>query len=240
MGRRKRGRQCERLFFHVRGLRQRTASVHRQGAARALDDGIVESFTGYQSGDAEVVYRQVYAPWNALSERDVRYSSITKSAAANDSVYSQHVRLIDESINNRQANCLDGAVLFASLLRKIGIEPVLVSLPSHCLVAFYLDRERTKLIGLETTMLGDEMDEEADYELPDVEDVADEDQQATNSWRSFCRAIESGTTDLAKNADNFGTDDPDYQLVNIAEIRQGGVLPIAFDASSAFKERPTE
>ena len=39
------------------------------------------------------------------------------------------MRLIDESINNGQANCVDGSVLFASLLRKIDIEPVLVSLP---------------------------------------------------------------------------------------------------------------
>ena len=49
----------------------------------ALDEGVVDSFTGYQSGDAAEVYRQVYALWNALSERDVRYSNITTEAATN-------------------------------------------------------------------------------------------------------------------------------------------------------------
>lgn len=33
----------------------------------ALDQGVVDSFTGYQSGDVGEVYRQVYALWNALS-----------------------------------------------------------------------------------------------------------------------------------------------------------------------------
>src|SRR4029077_17901195 len=92
----------------------------------ALDRGIVDSFTGYQSQDSNEVYRQVYALWDALGERDVRYSNITTSAAENQVISSQHVRLIDESINNAQANCVDGSVLFASLLRKIDIEPVLV------------------------------------------------------------------------------------------------------------------
>src|SRR4051812_8260040 len=37
----------------------------------ALDQGVVDSFAGYQSGDPADVYRQVYAIWNALSARDV-------------------------------------------------------------------------------------------------------------------------------------------------------------------------
>jgi hypothetical protein len=170
----------------------------------------------------------------------VRYSSITKSVATNETVYSQHVRLLDESINNGQANCVDGAVLFASLLRKIDIEPILVSLPHHCYVAFYLDKEHTQLVGLETTLLGAEMDENADCELPGVTDVVDDEWQATNSWRTFCTAIESATTDLAANADKFDKDDPDYQLVRIKEARSDGVLPIAFDAASSFQQRTTQ
>ncbi len=147
------------------------------------------------------------------------------------------MRLIDESINNGQANCVDGAVLFASLLRKIDIEPVLVSLPHHCYVAFYLDRERTQLVGLETTLLGEQLDEDAEYALPGEEDVVDEQWQATSSWRSFCAAIALGTADLAENAAKFDKDDPDYQLVRIEQARKDGILPIGFDAASSFKER---
>lgn len=61
----------------------------------------------------------------------MRYSNITTEVATNGIVSSQHVRLIDKSLNNGQANCVDGSVLLASRLRKIDIEPVLVNVPGH-------------------------------------------------------------------------------------------------------------
>jgi len=119
----------------------------------ALDRGAVDSFTGYQSGDAGEVYRQVFAVWDALSARDVRYSDITATAAESESVYCQHVRLLDETINNNQANCVDGSVLFASVLRKVGIEAYLVMVPRHCYLAFALDEKGEKIVALETTLM---------------------------------------------------------------------------------------
>jgi len=205
----------------------------------ALNDGVVDSFTGYQSGDPGEVYRQVYALWNALSERDVRYSNITTSVAVSGQVSAQHVRMIDESINNNQANCVDGAVLFASLMRKIDIEPVVVSIPGHCYVAFYLDQEQTMLIGLETTLIGSESDEETN-ELPGAEEIVDGEWLKKNSWHTFCAAIAMGTADMIENKDKFNKEDPDYQLVPIEAARARGILPIAFDASSTFKAREEE
>jgi hypothetical protein len=203
----------------------------------ALDEGIVDSFTGYQSNDPAAVYRQVYALWNALAERDVRYSNITTSAANNNDVASQHVRLIDESINNGQANCVDGSVLLASLLRKIDIEPCLVYVPGHCYLAFFLDAEKTQLIGLETTLIGGVG--EGPTELPGVEGVVDETWQQTPSWQSFCTAVEMGNADIAENQEKFNQDDPDYQIVSVAAARQLGILPIAFDSASQFEALST-
>lgn len=199
----------------------------------ALDEGIVDSFTGYQSGDPAEVYRQVYAVWNALSDRDVRYSNITTSVAATDAVYSQHVRMIDESLNNGQANCVDGSVLLASVLRKIDIEPVLVYVPGHCYLAFYLDAEQTQLVGLETTLLGSTADDST-RDVADLTDVVDDEWRATNSWGTFCEAVAMGNADMAKNQELFGGDDVDYQLVSIAAARQLGILPIAYEASEQF------
>ena len=42
----------------------------------ALDTGIVNSFTGYQTKNKAEVYRQAYALWNALSKRDVAATAI--------------------------------------------------------------------------------------------------------------------------------------------------------------------
>jgi hypothetical protein len=200
----------------------------------ALNSGIVDSFTGYQSGDTAEVYRQVYAIWNALSERDVRYSNITTSAAENNTVSSQHVRLIDESINNAQANCVDGSVLLASLLRKIDIEPMLVFVPGHCYLAFFLDAKCTQLVGLETTLIGSTADGQTS--LPGVENVVDEESRNSNSWGTFCAAVAMGNHGLVENRQKFNDKtDAEYQLVPIAAARKQGILPIAFDSATKFE-----
>jgi hypothetical protein len=189
----------------------------------ALNTGIVDSFTGYQSGDEGEVYRQAYALWHALAQRDVRYSSITTTSAEAGEVSSQHVRLIDESINNAQANCVDGSVLMASLLRKVGIEPMLVMVPGHCYLAFALDQEGTKIAALETTLIGSAP--EAAAELGDLADVAQDEWKERTSWKSF-----------TENAEKFKADnDPNYQLIVIAQARKLGILPIAFQSDAEFQ-----
>jgi hypothetical protein len=74
----------------------------------------------------------------------------------NQNIASQYVRTLQESFVNTQANCVDGSVLFASVLRKLGIEPFLGIVPGHMFVGYYLDREMTTRSFLETTMLGNE------------------------------------------------------------------------------------
>lgn len=206
----------------------------------ALDAGLVESFTGYQSGDSGEVLRQVYSLWYALSQRDVRYSNITTSVAENPAVFSQHVRLIDESINNAQANCVDGSVLLASLLRKIDIEPVLVLVPGHCYLAFFLDAEQTELVGLETTLVGSTPDEEA--EAPEeLAELVDEDWAAEPSWLTFTSALGVGTAGLEENGERFA--DPaevKFQMIPVAMARKMGILPIAGQGTEEFQATGTD
>jgi len=200
----------------------------------ALDTKIVDSFTGYQTKDKAEVYRQVYALWHALSERDLRYSDVTTSSAESDAVFSQYVRMIDQSINNAQANCVDGSVLLASLLRKVGIEPVLVMVPGHCYLGFYLDAECTEIAGLETTLLGTELSDEP-ATIAGVEQVVDGQWLDQNSWRTFTSALAMGCEDLEKNSPNFeANEDPDYQIISIIAARKLGILPIAFQADNDF------
>ena len=203
----------------------------------ALDTGLVNAFTGYQSGEASEVYLQTYALWQALSLRDVRYSSITSEVAESEVVGSQHIRLIDESINNAQANCVDGSVLLASLLRKIGIEPLLVHVPGHCLLAFYLDEKQTQLVGLETTMIGDSLEGDA-VEVDGLEDLVDEETAEENSWKTFAAALARGTAILEKHKKEF--QDPKnhkYMLISVAKARKAGVLAIGFQSNQRFEKK---
>ena len=121
----------------------------------ALNTRIVNRFLGYQGGNAEGVDKQVYALWNILQKRNFRYSSVSNTSLSSNVVFSQRVRTFDDALESSQINCVDGSVLFASLLRAINIEPILVRTPGHMFVGYYTDSGRKSMNFLETTMIGD-------------------------------------------------------------------------------------
>ena len=121
----------------------------------ALNTRIVNRFLGYQGGNAGVVDKQVYALWNVLQKRNFRYSSVSNTSLSSNVVFSQRVRTFDDALESSQINCVDGSVLFASLLRAINIEPILVRTPGHMFVGYYTDAGRKNMNFLETTMIGD-------------------------------------------------------------------------------------
>ena len=202
-----------------------------QTLKEALDTGIVTSFDGYQSGEPEKVLMQVFAIWNVMQRKGLRYSNVTTTAAETESVNSQHVRLFDESVKAAQANCVDGSVLLAAVLRKIGLDPHLVTVPGHMFLAFSLDDET--MVGLETTMMG-----EADLEKVDEKRLKSflkfdvEEKRNEESWATFEAAIDTGTQALLEASEKFDGDDTDYQLIDIAAARNLGVLPISSNVGS--------
>jgi hypothetical protein len=110
------------------------------------------SFSGYQQG-REHTLAQIDAIWKTLKNRGISYSSIGTSTSSR--YYSfQHVRLLDQTIESTQANCLDGSILMASILRKIGLQTAIVVTPTHAylLVNQFKDNPFA-WIGIETTML---------------------------------------------------------------------------------------
>jgi len=114
---------------------------------------VVNSFIGYQGSEQDVL-NQVSAIWYYLQSKKVKYSSITASSNPSQKVFSQYVRFFDDVYNNTQANCVDGSVFLASILKKIGISPFLVVVPGHMYMGFYTKSDKSKLQLLETTMVG--------------------------------------------------------------------------------------
>ena len=121
----------------------------------ALNTRIVNRFLGYQSTAKGAVDKQVYALWNILQKRKFRYSSVSNTSLSSNVVFSQRVRTFDDALESSQINCVDGSVLFASLLRAINIEPILVRTPGHMFVGYYTDNSHKDMNFLETTMIGD-------------------------------------------------------------------------------------
>lgn len=192
----------------------------------ALETGIVNSFTGYQTGNNGVVLAQVYAIWDTLYDRGIHYSDISASPDGSKSVFSQHVRFLEQSIDNHQANCVDGSVLLASFMAKIGLKPFLVIVPGHMYVGVYLDKEEKDSIGLETTLIGNEVRKPA--EIKALREVLPEDAQQNSSLENFEAAVLMGSANLEKNAQEFEGDDPRYQITDIKTARDEGVMPIPY------------
>lgn len=170
----------------------------------ALSTGLCRNFSGYQEGDAGVL-RQVNAIWTALQKRGISYSSIANFTASGGNSY-QHVRFIDESITSSQANCIDGSVIFASVLRKIGLNVSLILVPGHAYVAVLKDDGSEYLFAIETTMVGGSTLEKAiDY------------------------ATESGPQAINRIYEKIDDEKhPDYQELNIRLARKIGINPIPY------------
>lgn len=195
----------------------------------ALRKNYVDSFVGAQGGET-VVYEQVLAIWRVLQERGIRYSNIAPAAATSVGVASQHVRLLDESIRYTQANCVDGSVLLASILRKIDINPILVVLPGHMFVGFDLDAEGDQQAYLETTRMGVDAREIelANNRLFKTLLGTDTDLKAQVAVKSFVAALESGKSTFAESRVKILREKAGYALVDISATRNAGITPILY------------
>lgn len=197
----------------------------------ALATKTVNAFLGYQRDDPAEVARQVFAIWSALQKRGIQYSSTTTTPGGSEEVYSQYVRFLDQSITNTQANCVDGSVLFASILRKISIKPFLVTIPGHMYMGFYLSSDKKDFVGLETTVIGvqNATDEEKSGDpkaLTSLRGKLDEKARGEKAWKTFAKAIQIATDDLEKNKDNFEGNNAAYQFIDLDEARTEGIMPI--------------
>lgn len=196
-----------------------------QTLKEALDTDLVSAFDGYQSGDPEAVLLQVFSIWNVMHRKGLRYSDVGTTAAESETVGSQYVRLFDESVKAAQANCVDGSVLLAAVLRKIGLKPHLVAVPGHMFLAFKLDDET--MVGLETTMMGDtDVDEVDAKRLRSFLKFDPEEKRNEESWATFLAALDAGTQALHKASEKFDKG-PDYMLIDVAKARNLGILPIS-------------
>ena len=120
----------------------------------ALNTKLISSVSGYQGDDVHTIL-QVAAVWKVLHDRGFQYSSITATSTNSTQILkSQQVRTFDNSLKTNQANCVDGTVVLASILRAISISTVMVLTHDHCFLGFYTSNKKDrKLLYVETTML---------------------------------------------------------------------------------------
>ncbi len=209
---------------------------------------IIDQMTGYltYSDDntgrcTEDVFKQVFAVWTALQERGVTYSNITGSPN-NAKVFSQYIRYTSDAWKSNQANCVDGTAMFASILYKMGIEPVMVLVPGHCFLGFY-DRPRVNSQGqqitkrednlyfLETTMIGSKTVDESKVSarLEDAFDAMLKPEVKTKydfAKKSFLAALVVGAEEAKTYKAYFADPSKHCHMIDVDQARKEGVASI--------------
>lgn len=133
----------------VMAFLRKAAARHEQG-----------QLFGYQAGRA--VEAQVRAIYMALqADAGITYVNSTVNFNPDQSARTQRVRLPRQSLAEQQANCIDGVLLFASLLEAASLSPALVIIPGHALVAWETGKKSGQWEYLETTKIGSAPFEEA-------------------------------------------------------------------------------
>ncbi len=212
--------------------------VIEQLKREALNSGIISRFTGYLSGDEAEVWLQVTALWSVLYNRGITYSNKTiPSVGINQEVlFCQQVRFPSDALKTSQANCIDGTVLFASMLRNIGIHSVIVLIPGHAFVGFITvdghNLENSYYVFLETTSLGIEVTE--DQISPDdiniFKEVLSKETYSFNKEAIlnflYCFYLGQDQFDEAKSKIDAKT--PFYQLIDVDIVRdEWGLISIS-------------
>ena len=107
---------------------------------------------GYQAHNKDDVINQVRAIFDTV--RSIGVSYVNSTVNFGQIGIGQRVRLPRTSLQQKAANCIDGAVLFASLFENIGLEPVIVLIPNHAFVGVRLAPGGKDILFIETTLVG--------------------------------------------------------------------------------------
>lgn len=188
----------------------------------------VKSWTGTQAGP-DAALKQVWAIWYWLQREKVTYSDIATVSGARLDLTSQMIRPISQTLRTVQANCIDGTALFASILRKIGIEPIIVLVPGHAFLGFYPNAQQIQPVFLETTMLNDANNPFHQHGPTKtgtlLANALGTDLHMKKSWRSFTAALDEGQRKYSQAAASFGKQ-PGYFLIPVLKAREAGIMPL--------------
>jgi hypothetical protein len=108
--------------------------------------------TGDSAAVARHVRDQAKAVFSALRESEITY--VNAMYVMGEYVgQAQRIRLPEETLRLKSANCMDVSVVFASAMENLGLQPLIVILPSHAVAGVRLGRNANDVLYLDLTVL---------------------------------------------------------------------------------------
>ncbi|WP_440224061.1 hypothetical protein ACQQ2N_02315 [Dokdonella sp. MW10] len=184
-------------------------------------DRVVDELIALAAGESDVPLSsardratrlaQVRALWRALERRGIRYANEGAAISQGPVIFSQRVRLLSDTWDGRVANCLDGSVLIASALERLGIPASIVLVPGHAFIGFQAQHGARGMEFLETTLLG----------------PGGKARLAAGTTR-FDAALAAGMASYRRAQSRLdGRHRPHYAVVDIPVARSYGIMPLA-------------
>lgn len=96
---------------------------------------------------------QARAIYEALKQHGVSYVKSSVTFGGNQDI-TQRVRMPRESLGQTSANCIDGAVMFASLFENLGMDPQIVLVPGHAVVGVRVAKGSQRFLYIDTALVG--------------------------------------------------------------------------------------
>lgn len=125
--------------------------------ARAKEFAIARRLPGYETNNAVLQERstmmQARAIYRALQEHGVSYVKSSMTFGRHEEV-SERVRMPAESLQEVSANCIDGAVMYASTFENLGMDPAIILVPGHAYVGVRVAPGSKKYLYIETSLTG--------------------------------------------------------------------------------------
>ena len=164
----------------------------------AADKHPEKRLVGYQVDEAGV-RSQVKAIYESLATTGVVYINSIIDFTPEVGSANQRVRLPSEALRDRQANCIDGTLLMASLLEAASLNPAIVIIPGHASLAWETNRGSDTWHYVETTMI------------------------ASHSFEDACGVGEDTASKWKAAA---GTDPAMFKRCSMRELRAKGITPL--------------
>lgn len=100
----------------------------------------------------DVVYDALASIYEELRSRGFSYTNISTAYYQSERV--QYIRRPRELIMSRTGNCIEGSIIFASVLENMGMQPVIYRIPGHAFVGVRSSPGSEVVWPVETTLLG--------------------------------------------------------------------------------------